>query len=184
MSGTHATDLTLKLLELANNYSFFKREHEAILVAIDGEQRKARVTTETITALRWKLHVFPGSELHGDAAFSGDLDAASSAAHSIDYSAYLSYAEAAAAVESLGLAFDIGARFVEHPREVRMLSESSKFTYRMHCFFGEAYRVCASQQVSYESRNAINKLYNGWRDYNELMIVKHYPAWWPQESRG
>lgn len=184
MSETLATDLTFKLLELTNNYSFFKREHEAVVVGIDGEQRSARLVMDSVTSSRWKVHVLPGSKLHGDSAFTGELDVSPSSVYSIDYTAYMSHSKAADTIERLGLVFDAGARFVEYPREIRMLSEGAKFTYRMHCFFGEAYRACALSIVDNDTKAAIDKLYRGWHVYHELMIVKNYPAWWPQESRS
>lgn len=184
MSVTLATDLAFKLLELANNYSFFKREHEAVIVGIDGEQRRACLVADSVSLSRWKVHVLPGSELRGDSAFTGELDISPSSVYSIDYAAYTSHNKAANTIERLGLVFDAGARFVEYPHEIRALSNGSKFTYRMHCFFGEAYRLCAVSSAGQDQRAVLDRLYQGWRDYHELMIIKYYPAWWPQDSRG
>lgn len=155
-----------------------------MIVGIDGEQRRACLVADSVSLSRWKVHVLPGSELRGDSAFTGELDISPSSVYSIDYAAYTSHNKAANTIERLGLVFDAGARFVEYPREIRMLSESAKFTYRMHCFFGEAYRACALSIVDNDTKAAVDKLYRGWCDYHELMIIKYYPAWWPQESRG
>jgi hypothetical protein len=184
MTETIAADNACKLIELTGNHALGQRDHEAVIVAVDGEKRRARLLSDSIMGTRWKLHVLPGSELRGDQAFTGDLDITSSGVHSIDYSAYVLLSDVAVFIETLGAPFDLGARFVEYPHEIRALSNGSKFTYRMHCFFGEAYRLCAVSSVGQEQRAVLDRLYQGWRDYHELMIIKYYPAWWPQDSRG
>ncbi len=184
MTETIAADNAQKLIELSNNNVLGQREHEAVIVAVDGEKRRARLISDSILSTRWKLHVLPGSELRGDQAFAGDLDVNSSSVYGIDCSSYVLLSDITAFLEVLGAPCDFGARFIEYPHEIRALSSGSKFTYRMHCFFGEAYRLCALAGIDQSQRSALDRLYRGWRDYHELMIVKYYPAWWPQDSRG